>query len=180
MDLTNPRNPKHDIGVYVLESAPSVATEPFYALRAQPVVVAASTTWIGYGVTGVNQSDAGRKRAVELEVETVGGEWLFASSENGQSVCMGDSGGPVFSISAEGVREQAGVIVSTDFECSVGGVAARIDTNAAFIREQIDSAEGLGGCDASVGHARSTLFLMLMTAMLLSRRRRPSPRTKEL
>lgn len=125
--------------LWLTEPAPvapvSMAAEPL--LGATPPV---PVRLVGFGVTGADAGDDGRKREGTSQTTEVT-PWHVVLGADPSLPCLGDSGGPVLVASAEG--EQLGAVVSRgDAACGVQGKATRVDVHLEdFVRPQIEAWE---------------------------------------
>ena len=88
--------PVNDVDVVVVNDEP---VDTFW--------VGTPLTFVGFGVTGTSRNDAGTKRRVDNPVVSVEGSIVYAEDPS-SGTCFGDSGGPSFESTADGV-EQVGV-----------------------------------------------------------------------
>jgi secreted trypsin-like serine protease len=144
-----------DVAVLYL-AAPMVGVpvaEVFDASDAARLVRGDPATAVGYGREARSTRDDGppqvefRRKMLELALSTIGTEQLHATSGD-ESVCFGDSGGPLF-IGARiaGVLSRGGSALG----CSLSGNFARVDVHRTWIDRQmiaacVDGARSAEGC----------------------------------
>lgn len=94
-------------------------------------------TLVGYGVSdGPSQTGAGIKREVDVTIDKLDATHLQYTTQNGQTACNGDSGGPAYADEG-GQLVIAGVTSYGDQNCQQYGVYTRVDAFLDFIEEQI-------------------------------------------
>lgn len=110
-----------------------------------PSWVGRTVTLVGYGVDdGPSQSNAGTKRKVDVTIDQVDATTLHYTTQNGQTACNGDSGGPAFADEG-GQLVVAGITSYGDQNCQEYGVYTRVDAFLDFINEQIQNGGGQAG-----------------------------------
>ena len=116
-------------------------------------------TFVGFGVTNENGSDAGTKRTTDLAIVDFDDQFIF-TLENGTDTCYGDSGGPGYEVTPEGL-EVAGIVSYGEGPCAGGGRTG--NTNAAVFIDWISEfvtpiteppTPDLGGAGLGLGVAR--------------------------
>ncbi|MFT7622723.1 MAG: hypothetical protein ACI9WU_001898, partial [Myxococcota bacterium] len=124
-----------DIGVVLLDSAPS-GVEPIAPhLEALPDVVGQDALFVGYGLTGPN-GDYGDKLSVTIPVSKLEPTTLWYETP-GKNTCNGDSGGPAL-MQLDGTWQLIGVTSYGDTDCAEYGVNTRVDAFAAWVSEFMD------------------------------------------
>lgn len=155
----------HDVALaHIVDDIPA---QPAPLLREtmgnSPEYVGPDYAFVGYGVTIVHPrlTGDGRRMMISMPIQAVGpadvgglvgtlNDSLFYSSNQGESPCFGDSGGPAFLV-RNGVERVAGVMssVSTDL-CPGTEVSARSDQPEidGFLQAAIDDLEAGDPCRA--------------------------------
>lgn len=122
-------------------------------INPMPMNQAMDQTWIGRSVTlvgfgvddGPSQSNAGIKRMVDVTIDQVDATTLHYTTQQGQTACNGDSGGPAFADEG-GQLVVAGITSYGDQNCQEYGVYTRVDAFLDFINEQVQNGgQGNGG-----------------------------------
>ena len=130
-DAWNPDDPGAgaDIGLALLDRAPSVATKPFN-IDSASVLVGKKVRLLGYGINdGSAATGAGRLRELDNTVASVGAGAISI----GDGVCEGDSGGPSFFTFSDGVERVVGVHSHTRGDDCTNGTDSEVDTYTDFI-----------------------------------------------
>ena len=108
-------------------------------------------TLVGFGVDdGPSQSNAGIKRMVDVTIDQLEPTTLHYTTQQGQTACNGDSGGPAFA-DVNGQMVVAGITSYGDQNCQEYGVYTRVDAYLDFINEQMQAGGGQGGSDPGAG-----------------------------
>jgi Trypsin len=127
-----------DIGLIQLASAPSVSPRSW----ADTPPETAPVLLVGYGKTG-NTGEFGRRRSGLDRVVALTDRTML-NRGTPSATCFGDSGGPLLSTDG-GVEQVVGVVSLGDLNCDEGGIAARVDVAADFIRTTLADFES-GPC----------------------------------
>ena len=128
-----------DIGLIQLASAPSVSPR---AWADTPPADRTPVLLVGYGKTG-NTGEFGRRRSGRDRVDLVTERSLLERGSP-SATCFGDSGGPLLATDG-GVDQVVGVTSLGALNCDQGGIAARVDVAADFIRTTLEEFES-GPC----------------------------------
>ena len=180
LDLSDPQNPKNDVGVFFLASDAPVAPQP---LSVGAPVVGDTLRFVGFGTTGDDGGVSDIKRSVDLSVSKVGTNWVVTQAAVGKSICSGDSGGAALLSNAntDGPPYRlGGIIQGAPPTCDGISVATRIDANLPFIRKQLDAVDDhqydqAPGCGLLGGRPTSffsSLFLLSLFSVITCRRRK--------
>ena len=85
----------HDIGLMQLTAG--LSSSGTYALNTDSPSTFSRTdeiTYVGWGITGDNRYDSGRKRTVEVPLYTYDSQFIYTFDPDGErNICSGDSGG---------------------------------------------------------------------------------------
>lgn len=145
----------NDVGLAHLEGALD-GIEPIELNREDP----ATNSWtgdtlkyVGWGITGDGEVDAGTKRYADIAIEAIDSYFIYGYDTGGRNLCSGDSGGAALVVGDDGVTRIAGVnsfVYVTDSvtpRCEGGGNgAARVDQYLQWIGQHAkDSGGGSGG-----------------------------------
>lgn len=134
----------NDVAVVTLGEDAPIAPMPMNPSMDQSWI-GKPVTLVGYGVDdGPSQSNAGIKRMVTVTIDQVDPTTLHYTTQQGQTACNGDSGGPAFSDEG-GQLVVAGITSYGDQNCQQYGVYTRVDAYLDFINEQIQAGGGQGG-----------------------------------
>ena len=134
----------NDVAVVTLGEDAPIAPMPMNPSMDQSWI-GKSVRLVGYGVDdGPSQSNAGIKRMVDVTIDKVDPTTLHYTTQQGQTACNGDSGGPAFSDDG-GQLVVAGITSYGDQNCQQYGVYTRVDAYLDFINEQIQAGGGQGG-----------------------------------
>ena len=135
----------NDVAVVTLAEDAPIAPMPMNQAMDQSWI-GRSVKLVGYGVDdGPSQSNAGVKRMVDVTIDQVDATTLHYTTQNGQTACNGDSGGPAFADEG-GQLVVAGITSYGDQNCQEYGVYTRVDAYLDFINEQIQNGgQGSGG-----------------------------------
>ncbi len=144
----NERDLENDVGLVELSaSVDSVDVVPISASTPRSSWLDEELTWVGFGVTGEDNDDAGERREVDLPLTDYDEHWLFAEDPDGErNLCWGDSGGAALMPLDNGgwvlVGTQSWVDDDDDTPC-VGGSSgsARVDTQLQWIKQNADIIE---------------------------------------
>jgi secreted trypsin-like serine protease len=131
----DPRN-GHDLAVIVLTSPSAIPPVPFNRM-ALDKAVGKPARYIGYGLSnGVTQSGAGVKRETTAPIAQLS-KTLVLIAPNPHGACNGDSGGPMlFDFGGGETIVGIGSFVD-DTTCRGSSYYQRVDTQTAWIDEQI-------------------------------------------
>lgn len=143
-DLSQPRNPRHDLGLLVLDRCALVAP---LALSARPITgddAGTELEWLGYG--------AGRRRSLRFALTLAGKDWLFSDSSDGRAIQLRDSGGAVIERRWGRGPSLVGVIHGSDRDRRRGGVAMRVGTSIDWITSEMSRLDG--DCPAPAARSR--------------------------
>lgn len=134
----------NDIGVVLLAQPFTTASPiPFNPKTLAAGDVGLPLTAVGYGITGPDRTDYGRRRAVALSVRALDAKHIILGNQTDKGICHGDSGGPSLHTFPDGVTRVVGVhSYSVPTSPCVDGEDTRVDLFASFIREFIDASEG--------------------------------------
>jgi MYXO-CTERM domain-containing protein len=130
----------HDIGVVVLDQPLAMPLVPMNrgslaSATGKPV------RYIGYGLTdGVAQTGDGTKRQATAMIAQVG-KSLIRIANNPNNTCNGDSGGPLLMDTGSGEAIIGVVSFGTDKNCGSDSYFQRLDTQIAWVDEQIKQAD---------------------------------------
>jgi hypothetical protein len=133
-DLSQPRNPRQDLGLLVLDRCAPIEPLP---LSARPITgddLGTELEWLGYG--------AGRRRSLRFALTLVGKDWLFSDSSDGRAIQLRDSGGAVIERRWGRGPGLVGVIHGSDRERRRGGVAMRVATSIDWITSEMTRLDG--------------------------------------
>jgi len=128
-----------DFAVLALDHDPTVEPLPYRPSAVTVGEEGSAVDIVGYGTTGLELTDSGRKRSGSATLSWVGPDWLETERRPGESSgCYGDSGGPLF---LDG--EVVGIFsyfVDLEQVCEAGGQYVRIDRFTDLIDQAIDAA----------------------------------------
>jgi hypothetical protein len=134
----------NDVAVITLGEDAPIAPMPMNPSMDQSWI-GKQVTLVGFGVDdGPSQSNAGIKRKVDVTIDQVDPQTLHYTTQQGQTACNGDSGGPAFADQG-GQLVVAGITSYGDQNCQQFGVYTRVDAYLDFINEQIQAGGGQGG-----------------------------------
>jgi hypothetical protein len=143
----------HDFGIVVLASPLPMRPMP---INRAPVDRAQGKTirYVGYGlVTGGNPGSGGVKRNISAPIAQVTGT-LIAVAAGAHGSCQGDSGGPMLLDDGHG-EAIVGIASFVDKSTCVGNsFYQRVDTQLAWVDEQIAKYDPGGGATATDAGAR--------------------------
>jgi hypothetical protein len=166
-DVSNRKNPKHDIGLIYLDRELGTGYATLIERDLDERDDSALLVWVGYGTTSYGTGPAdGRRRSMALPLTQRGGDWILSEPAPTGSVCGGDSGGAVFLADVSGAVPLVGVIHGMQNECRDGSVATRVDTNRDFIRDPYAS----GGCAVARSSSSLALSWVFVFALVMWRR----------
>jgi len=134
----------YDIALIRLRDAAPVEIEPMrFNLDPLPDnFVGETVRVVGYGVSdGVNQTGAGTKRTISIDVSSMGPHHL-GYGESGRNICQGDSGGPTLMNDFPNGEVVIAVSSYGAGNCSAESKVARTDTYAEWLTEVYDSFDG--------------------------------------
>jgi V8-like Glu-specific endopeptidase len=136
----------HDIGVLLLKT-PITDVDPATLPTAEEgrALVAGMDLHIsGYGVTSVNQMDAGVKHHATTYLKEVHATELWVGGSGAPQNCNGDSGGPAYAdLAGDGSLRIVGVVSGGPPACDQGGVDTRVDAYVDWIHEVVgDCSDG--------------------------------------
>ncbi len=141
------KNEDADIGVMLLQSAPSGVEPIAPRLAPLPNIVGKKALFIGYGLTSANGS-YGKKLSVEIAISKVEETHIFYEDPS-KNTCNGDSGGPAL-MDLDGVTSVVGVTSYGDQDCTEFGANTRVDTFAQWVQQFMDG-EAPAGSDQGTG-----------------------------
>jgi uncharacterized protein (TIGR03382 family) len=162
-----------DIGVVVL-TAPIEGVEPARLIDPGVPLIDREVSELmvcGYGLElWYRPSEVGVKRDTVVEIDALS-EWEVSTLPGESQPCFGDSGGPIFIHTPEGVRLLAVVSRSAggSNRCDEGAIATLVAPYQAWMAEAA-LFRSAGGCSAG-GGAASAWFAIALAALLLRRRR---------
>jgi V8-like Glu-specific endopeptidase len=126
----------HDLALIVLSSPMAVAPIPINRASVGGAL-GKTARYVGYGVTnGERGTGSGIKRQASGEIGFVNKD-LIGMGANGHLTCNGDSGGPLFMDTGSGRESLIGVTSFGDETCVENGFFMRLDTQLAWVDEQI-------------------------------------------
>lgn len=130
-------HPSTDISMIELETAGPTAPIPLWEDAYTQDTVGDPVRIVGFGVTGENNSDSGRKREGMTALYDYDGEVMYVGA-TGSKTCYGDSGGSAY-MTKDGIEHIAGVISFGTDICEEGlSGQMRVDVNVEWIRDFIE------------------------------------------
>ncbi|MEC7983644.1 MAG: trypsin-like serine protease [Myxococcota bacterium] len=182
----NAQRLQHDIGVLELTNG-ITSVDPISLSTETP-----SSNWsgqeviyVGWGVTGDNRNDSGRKRWASISYQDMDDQFIYSLDESGQkNLCSGDSGGPALRLQYDGTYKLVGVnsFVFGYYQnalCYGGGSGAtRIDSNYEWLMDYIPApesefdAENAPKVACASAQAQDMLMTLSVFGLLLIGRRR--------
>jgi len=189
-----------DVGLIELHSALGVSPMALSAQRPSLDWLGDELTFVGWGITGDDEVDAGVKRTVDIPIYELDSAFVYVwDTDDGRNLCLGDSGGPAM-IEEDGEYTLVGVnsFVFGEDEatlCEEGGAGiARLDRAGDWINAVLDGdvapdtefeapessgtggntlpADEKGGCSAGAAAAAPGLAWLALLALGAGRRRR--------
>jgi hypothetical protein len=136
--LFNPRDPSlgHDLGVVVLDVPIAVPALPMNR-QALVNVVGRSGRYLGYGRADAGaEASAGVKRSFSAPIAQANDHYLRVSPD-GHGACSGDSGGPLLMDLGAGEVIIGVVSFGDDASCGKSSFFQRLDTQLAWVDEQM-------------------------------------------
>ena len=174
--------PVADVGVVRLDrAARDVEALPMNTDAPSSRWLDADLTLVGWGLTSDDANDAGRKRAVDVPVDSYDGDFVYVWSP-GTNVCQGDSGGPALLPDEDGALVLAGIhsfVFSEDASvppCAEGGAGAyRVDKMVSWIRNRREADAGAGGGSVGGGGVQALAAASRWRSLARAAPRSPRP-----
>lgn len=133
-----------DLAVFTLSSDASVRPTPFRRTAVSSALSGTALKSVGYGVTAAGGGGIGERRSIDLELATVRGNVLVATSDIGAGeghICTGDSGGPQFAMQGD-AWVQWGVHSWSSSGCTGEQGSTRVDIAAPWILDRVEEVHG--------------------------------------
>jgi secreted trypsin-like serine protease len=127
----------HDIAIVALAQPLAIPTVPINRAPLTAAALRAPARYVGYGLTdGVAQSGDGVKRQGTAPIAQIGRNLILIAA-NPHGTCNGDSGGPLLLDSGAGEAVIGVVSFGDDQACLTNSFFQRIDTQVAWVDQQI-------------------------------------------
>jgi hypothetical protein len=142
----NPNTLENDLGMAVLERAPSGVAPVIWNDASVTAMSGETLRAVGYGTTGMGGTGGGVKREVYLSFRQVTPELIMLGDQSSQGICHGDSGGPSFHTFPDGIERLVGVHSFTLNQSCLDGADTRVDAQASIIRDWLNRKEPPNDC----------------------------------